>query len=81
MERWTKNHGLKLRYKMNHRKRRYWPDILVHYRDGRVFLEEIKGRIFRPREYLRKKWTAEVYCAARGWKYRILFLKDLEKTI
>ena len=75
---WTKSHGLKLRYRLYGRKRRYWPDILVFYNDGRIYLEEIKGHIFRQREFVKKKWAAQAYCGARRWKYRILFEADLE---
>jgi hypothetical protein len=75
---WTKSHGLKLRYRLYGRKRRYWPDILVFYHDGRIFLEEVKGHIWRKKEFVKKKWAAQAYCGARKWKYRLIFEADLE---
>jgi hypothetical protein len=77
---WTKSHGLKLRYRLYGKKRRYWPDILVFYHDGRVFLEEVKGHIFRQREFVKKKWAAQAYCGARRWRYRLIFEEDLERV-
>lgn len=77
---WTKAHDLKLPYRLYRRRKNYIPDILVKYEDGTVFLEEVKGYIFRPREFLKKRQAAKLFCARKGWKYRTVFEKDLEST-
>jgi hypothetical protein len=69
---------MKIRYKMGKRKKNYHPDILVQYHDGQIFLEEVKGWIPNMRQVVKKKHMAEWYCAAKGWKYRMVFEKDLE---
>lgn len=56
----------------------YEPDLFVVYHDGRVFLEEIKGKIWDQRKHAKKVRMAEHYCRLRGWSYRILFEADLE---
>ena len=70
----------RIRYKLGKRKRRYHPDIFVVYHDGRVFLEEVKGYVFNKRQFLKKNAMANFYCRAKGWTYRILYEKDLEKV-
>jgi hypothetical protein len=70
----------KIRYRMERQKRRYHPDIFVVYHDGRIFIEEVKGFVFDRRQYLKKKHMAEWLCRARGWTYRVLFEKDLERV-
>ena len=79
MEDWGRP-KMKIRYKMGKHKHNYHPDILVKYHDGRIFLEEVKGFIFSKRAYLKKKHMATWLCEARGWTYRVLFEKDLEKV-
>ena len=71
---------MRIRYKMGTRKRRYHPDILVKYHDGRIFLEEVKGYIFNKRQFIKKKHMAEWLCRTRGWTYRVLYEEDLETT-
>jgi hypothetical protein len=65
---------------MGKRKRRYHPDIFVVYHDGRIFLEEVKGYVFNKRQFIKKNAMANFYCRAKGWTYRILYEKDLEKV-
>lgn len=76
---WSRSQD-KIRYKLGKRKRRYHPDIFVVYHDGRIFLEEVKGYIFDKRQFVKKKMMAEWTCKVRGWTYRVLFEKDLEKV-
>lgn len=75
---WTKKHGLELHYKLRGRRHRYLPDILVEYKDGRIFLEEIKGRIWDHIAFGVKNLTAASYCFNRGMRYRIIFREQLE---
>jgi hypothetical protein len=70
----------KIRYRLG-RLRRYHPDIFVTYHDGRVFLEEVKGRIWNKKMFLKKKAMAELWCKARGYEYRVLYEEDLEKVL
>ena len=71
-----------IRYRLgkSRRFRNYHPDILVRYVDGKVFLEEVKGRIYNPRQFMHKNIMARAYCAERNWIYRIIYEDDLEKT-
>lgn len=75
---WTKKHGLKLPYRHRNRKKRYIPDILVVYHDGRTYLEEVKGFIYAPAKFVKKNGIAKAYCNLRGWTYRLIFEADLE---
>ncbi len=77
MEDWGRP-KMKIRYRMGKHKHNYHPDILVRYRDGRVFLEEVKGWIPNKRQFIKKKWMAQWYCEAKGWTYRVIFHDMLE---
>jgi hypothetical protein len=50
----------------------------VEYKDGRIFLEEIKGRIWDHVAFGVKNLTAVSYCLNRGMRYRIIFREQLE---
>lgn len=60
------------------RQHRYNPDILVEYHDGRVFLEEVKGRVFNRIVFGTKNLAALIYCSTRNMKYRVIFQEQLE---
>jgi photosystem II biogenesis protein Psp29 len=45
---------------------------------GAHSVEEVKGWIPNKRQFIKKKWMAEWYCEAKGWKYRVVFRDDLE---
>lgn len=78
---WTKQHGIRIPYRIGRGKhRRYNPDILVEMSSGKKVLEEIKGRIFRPREFTYKNAAAAQYCVFSGMKFRIIFEKDLDEV-
>lgn len=70
----------KIRYNLG-RRRRYHPDIFVVYHDGRIFIEEVKGFIFDKKVYIKKKRMAEWWCARKGYKYRVLFEKDIDTVL
>lgn len=73
---WTRSRS-RIRYRLG-KKHLYLPDLFVVYHDGRVFLEEIKGRIFDPAKHRKKVLMAEAWCRARGWSYRIIFEDGLD---
>lgn len=78
VKKWTKKHGLRLRYKVRGRKHRYLPDILVEYHDGRKFLEEVKGKVWDHLAFGAKNLTAASYCLLHGMRFRIVFREQLE---
>jgi hypothetical protein len=77
---WTKKHGLRLPYRLRGKKRKYIPDLVVEYHDGRTFLEEVKGFIYNPAKFVMKNGIAKAYCKLRGWEYRIVFEEGLERV-
>lgn len=77
---WTKDHKLRLPYRLGRRRHRYVPDIVVEYNDGRMFLEEVKGHVYDPLKFVMKNGTAKVYCALKKWTYRIIWEDGLDKV-
>jgi hypothetical protein len=61
--------------------RKYYPDFLVKYRDGRTELIEVKPKRKLEQLTVKKKMTAAMlWCAERGMTYRIMtevHLKEL----
>ena len=76
---WTKDHKIKIPYRFRNKRKKYIPDIVVEYHDGRKFLEEIKGYIYQPGKFVLKNGAAKLYCQMRGWTYRIIYKDGLEK--
>jgi hypothetical protein len=58
-------------YQLDGRQRRYFPDVLVDFRDGRRLLIEVKARWddFAVYENVVKFQAAREYCRARGWGF------------
>jgi hypothetical protein len=77
---WTKEHKIRIKYKLYGRRRTYIPDILVTYMDGRRVLEEVKGYVFRPAEFIKKRAAAKYYCLVKGIEYKTVWKDDLEDT-
>lgn len=75
---WTKNHGIRIPYKSGRKIRHYIPDFLIVMSDGRHVIEETKGYIWDPIKHGKKHLAARIYCASKGWEYRILFNLDIE---
>ena len=69
---WTKKHDIAIPYTFGW-VRRYLPDFLVTYKDGSKELHETKGvpLLFWVSTKL-KRQSAEAYCEARGWKYKLI---------
>ena len=63
---------------MRGRRKTYVPDILVEYKDGSVYLEEVKGHIFERSKFGLKNLAALGYCSAHGIVFRIIFKEGLE---
>lgn len=75
---WTRSHGIRISYRLKGKRHRYSPDILVTMNDGTTFLEEVKGYVRDSVVFQYKNFAALHYCKRKGWKFRIVFLKDLE---
>lgn len=78
---WTRNHRIKIPYRMGRRRRRYLPDILVHYLDGRIYLEEVKGKVWNRWEFALKNVAAMLYCYKMGYTFRIIFREQLDSVV
>jgi len=74
---WTKSHGLRIPYRIKKRKHHYIPDILVEYRDGKKYLEEVKGFVFNRIQFGAKNIAAISYCMSKGMTFRIIFKEQL----
>jgi hypothetical protein len=70
---WTKQHSIVIPYRLFGIPRRYHPDFLVTYKDGSKQLHETKGLplLFWLSTRLKRE-SAERYCAAQGWKYKLV---------
>ncbi len=70
---WTKEHGVVIPYRLLGFPHTYHPDFLVTYNDGSQELHETKGLplLFWLSTRLKRE-SAEVYCAAKGWKYKLV---------
>lgn len=51
----------------------YWPDFIVTYLDGTVFMDEVKHSDSVNEEVLLKKESAEEYCRINNMIYRMIF--------
>jgi hypothetical protein len=81
VKKWTKKHRVMIPYVAEFRSHWYVPDILVTMEDGTVWLEEVKGYIHSQLIFEAKNKAAEAMCERRGWKYRILFEKDIDTVL
>ena len=71
--RWTKKHGLKIRYTMLGFPHHYFPDFLVEYRDGHKEIHETKGLpLMLWLSTKLKREAAEEYFSRLGWKYKMI---------
>ncbi|MEX0683928.1 MAG: TnsA endonuclease N-terminal domain-containing protein [Dehalococcoidia bacterium] len=70
---WTKEHGVTIPYSLLGVGHKYHPDFLITYNDGSKQLHETKGLplMFWITTKL-KRQSAEEYCEARGWKYKMV---------
>lgn len=75
---WTKKHKIRIPYYLRGRKKHYLPDILVEYKDGSIYLEEVKGVIFNSMKFGLKNLAALGYCARHGIVYRIIYKEGLD---
>jgi len=73
---WMKQHDVTIHWvDKQGRKRRYKPDFLVEYIDGRIALIEVKdpSRVDSD-DVKRKHSAAELWCKKRGMEYQIITL-------
>ncbi len=70
---WMKRHGISIPWIDGQKhQRRYVPDFLVEYTDGRIALIEVKDPSrFDSDEVKRKRTAAELWCKQRGMEYII----------
>ena len=71
VEKWMKRHGITIRWvDVQKRMRRYLPDFIVQYTDGRRVVLEVKdpSRVDSD-EVKRKRKAAEIWCKKRGMEY------------
>lgn len=73
---WMKRHGISIVWidGQNHR-RRYVPDFLVEFTDGRIALIEVKDPArLDSDDVKRKRKAAELWCKKRGMEYIVYTL-------
>ena len=59
--------------------KRYLPDFLIHYKNGRKVLLELKNNWNKTLEETRiKQLAGEAYCAERGWQYKLWSLAEIQ---
>lgn len=70
---WQKRHDISIPWiDENGRERRYRPDFLVEYTDGRKIIIEIKGAdMVDSPSVLRKQSAAREWCRKRGMSYEL----------
>lgn len=70
---WQKNHGISIPWiDENGRERKYRPDFLVEYTDGRKKIIEVKGAdMMDSPSVLRKRSAAQEWCRRRGLEYEL----------
>ncbi len=74
---WMKRHGISIPWVDSQKhQRRYVPDFLVEYSDGRIALIEVKDPSrFDSDEVKRKRSAAELWCRLRGIEYIVATIK------
>ncbi|MHB8515336.1 MAG: TnsA endonuclease N-terminal domain-containing protein [Dehalococcoidia bacterium] len=75
---WMKRHGISIPWVDSQKHmRRYVPDFIVEYRDGRKALIEVKdpSRMRDSDEVQRKRKAAEIWCKRRGMEYVIMTIE------
>lgn len=72
---WSKNHGIRIPYLKKGICKNYVPDFLIHYENGNVVLEEIKG--YDPNAKIKKKALME-YCTKTGLIFNWINQEELK---
>ena len=71
--RWSKKHGLKIRYWLLGFPHHYLPDFLVEYKDGHKEIHETKGLpLMLWLSTKLKREAAEEYFTKLGWRYKMI---------
>lgn len=76
---WTKKHGIIIKYKHDGILKSYIPDFYVEYIDGTKIIEEVKGYIDNIEVFKLKKNACEEYCLKNGLRYKVNFMKNYNK--
>lgn len=73
VKKWMKRHGISIPWIDGQRhQRRYVPDFVVEYDDGRVIILEVKDPSrMDSNEVQRKRKAAEMWCKQRGMEYEL----------
>jgi len=70
---WTKEHNIKIPYKVLGFTHHYYPDFLVEYKDGTKELHETKGLpLLLWLSTKLKGQSGEEFCKEQGWRYKII---------
>jgi TnsA-like endonuclease N terminal len=75
---WTKDHDIVMHYQHNGKEKKYIPDFLIQYNDGRKTLEEIKGYIKDVAQYDSKCSAARTYCSIKNMEFIVNFMKQMK---
>ncbi len=67
----TKNEA-RVPYEFEGRMHTYIPDFIVKRASGKVFVEEVKGRIFNEKEWVAKQQAVKKYCKKHKMKFSVL---------
>ena len=73
---WMKRHGITIPWiDAQKHQRKYRPDFLVEYEDGRKVVIEVKGSNQMDSNHVqRKRKAAELWCKQRGMEYQLATL-------
>lgn len=74
-------HNIWIDYILDGSKHRYYPDLLVEYMNGTIYIEEIKGYYEKSEKDILKENACIEYVKNRQWKYKMLFENDLESCL
>ena len=73
VESFTNKHGILIQYEYEGKLRRYIPDILVIYSDGKKVIEEVKGFVYEKLKVEAKRIAAEAFASENGMEYKIVY--------
>ena len=74
VKKWMKRHGISIPWIDGQKhQRRYVPDFLLEYQDGRIAIIEVKDPSrLDSHDVQRKRKAAEIWCKQRGMEYSIM---------
>lgn len=77
---WTTRHGIHIDYTdYKGKRRRYYPDFVVKFNDGRIDMIETKGWVRDRRLFDEKCRAANQFCEDNNMNYLVIFKNDLDE--